>query len=118
MNDAEGKSQVASATGSVGRGGPQGAQMRQVLLFVRTVASVVAAILFIYAGTELRGLESVAGNTVAEAFYQKMGFFAYGMAALSLAVGLPLPGRADRLNPMPESTIAEVRSQFSGEPKP
>lgn len=57
---------------------------------VRFVVATIAAIAFAAAGAQMTGLESAAGNTVAEAFDNAMGIFSYGMAALSIAVGLPV----------------------------
>ena len=57
--------------------------------FVRLAAAAVAAILFVFAGNEMRDIKSVSGDSIAKAFYQAVGLFSYGMAALSVAIGLP-----------------------------
>lgn len=45
---------------------------------------LVGVLVFAYAGLTMVNLQSQAGNTVAEAFYQAMGYFSFGMAALTL----------------------------------
>lgn len=57
--------------------------------FLRFVAGMVAAGIFIYAGNDMRDLESVSGDSVAEFFYHAMGLFSYGMAALSVLLAIP-----------------------------
>jgi len=65
------------------------------LATVRFVLSLVGAGVFVVAGRHMLALESVSGNSVAEEFYNAMGLFAYGMAALSVVIGLPvIPGSA------------------------
>ena len=46
-------------------------------------ATCCAAALFAFAGVQMTSLESEAGNTVAELFDNAMGWFSFGMAALS-----------------------------------
>ncbi len=84
-----------------------------VVVGARLVVAIVAAGIFVVAGNELRGLESVSGNSVAEAFYNKMGIFSYGMAGLSLLIGLPGAGTV-----MVESDPAPLESDYGdGEPE-
>lgn len=65
----------------------------------RGVLSGVAALLFAIAGFQMIGLRSVAGDTVAEAFYNSFGVFSLGMSALSVAVGAAMPRREDGAPP-------------------
>ena len=55
---------------------------------VRLVVGVIAAITFQQAGLGMRELESISGDSVAEAFYHEVGLFSYGMAVLSLLLGV------------------------------
>lgn len=55
----------------------------------RFVFGSLAALAFLWAGYEMTTLQSVGGNTVAEAFDHYVGYFSYGMAFLSLAIALP-----------------------------
>ncbi|CAN5612309.1 hypothetical protein BH23CHL8_BH23CHL8_18940 [soil metagenome] len=55
---------------------------------VSGLAAFGAAALLAFAGMQLVGLQSVAGNTVAEMFYHGVGWLAFGLAALAVAVGL------------------------------
>lgn len=63
-----------------GLGGPNG---------VRLVVAIVGALIFVFAGFQMLTLESISGDTVAEAFYNDMGWFSLAMGALTLLVGLP-----------------------------
>ena len=56
---------------------------------MRLFMGIVAAILFALAGYLMVTIESEAGNTVAEAFYNAVGVLSFGLAALSVAVALP-----------------------------
>lgn len=55
---------------------------------IRLTMALVAAGLFAYAGVQMVGLRSVGGESVAEYFYQAVGWMSFGLAALSIAVGL------------------------------
>lgn len=57
------------------------------------LAAVGGVLAFGLAGLEMVSLRSVAGNTVEEAFFQAMGIFSFGMAAL-VVIGAVV---ADRL---------------------
>jgi hypothetical protein len=55
---------------------------------VGSLTAILAAVAFAAAGRAMISLQSQAGNTVAEAFYQAMGLFSFGMAGLALLGGL------------------------------
>ena len=65
--------------------------MRTVARILAAVGMVVAAV----AGFEMVSLESQAGNTVAEAFYNQMGLVGIGLALLLLAVFLAAERRVE-----------------------
>lgn len=67
-------------------GGP-----RSEVLHMRLGLGLGAAALFAFAGYQMIVLESEAGNTVAEAFYNAVGWLSLGLAVLSVAVGIPHP---------------------------
>ena len=71
---------------------------------VRIGAGIAAAAAFFYAGQQMN-IQSVAGDTINEAFYQAMGIFSYGMSALSIAVVAPAFTfkSASAENPLPPS---------------
>ncbi len=50
--------------------------------------AIVAALIFAFAGIQLIGIHSIAGDTIAEAFYNAVGMMSFGFAALSLAIGV------------------------------
>jgi hypothetical protein len=56
---------------------------------VRVIAAFVAAFLFVSAGLDARNIQSVSGNSIAEAFYQAFGYFCFGMAAMTVMLGSP-----------------------------
>ena len=56
---------------------------------LRSVLGLVGAAVLAYAGMRMQSIQSVAGNTVAESFYQSMGLVAYGLAAVAAAWSLP-----------------------------
>jgi hypothetical protein len=61
----------------------------------RLAAGIAAAVLFVLAAQSM-DIHSQAGTTIDEAFYQAMGIFSYAMAALSIALALPVnPVRGD-----------------------
>ena len=64
--------------------------------FLRLGIGIVAAVLFVSSGQNMSQLQSVGGQTVAEYFYQAMGMFSYGMAALCLVGSLPRGSSAVR----------------------
>jgi hypothetical protein len=79
---------------------------------------VAAAGAFALAGLNMVGLESQAGNTVAEAFYNAMGIFSFGMAGLVLAAGIAVD-RLIRLTTPPtpsRSTPPELAGWGTGTP--
>lgn len=53
------------------------------------MTALIASLMFVFAGVRMAALESVAGNTVAEEFYNAMGVF-------SMATGLALFAAASR----------------------
>lgn len=55
---------------------------------LRLAMGIAAAIAFGYAGLQLVGLRTISGTTAAEVFYQNVGIMCFGLAALSVAVGL------------------------------
>jgi hypothetical protein len=57
----------------------------------RMLLAFGAALLFVIAGLQMVGLQSISGDTVAEAFYNDMGWFSFGMAALAAVFGVPRP---------------------------
>lgn len=78
------------------------------------MAALLAAGLFANAGAEMINLESQAGNTVAEAFYNAMGVFAFGMAALSVAVAAPSPQWQHRVTSSDAATIDQSVATDAG----
>lgn len=56
---------------------------------LRILVGVAAAALLAYGGLELVQLESVAGDTVAEAAYNAMGWACFGVAAFVIALLIP-----------------------------
>jgi hypothetical protein len=56
---------------------------------IRAITALVAAAIFAYAGSEMMGLRSVSGDSLAEAFYQTMGLFSFGMTALCVTLAVP-----------------------------
>jgi hypothetical protein len=57
----------------------------------RTIGGLLAAALFAFAGFQMTSLQSQSGNTVAELFDNAMGWFSWGMAAISAAWALSAP---------------------------
>jgi hypothetical protein len=55
---------------------------------VRILVAGVAAAILGYAGLEMVTMRSVSGESLAEAFYHAVGFMSWGLAVLSMAVGL------------------------------
>lgn len=55
---------------------------------VRSIAELLAVLIFLGAGFKMIGIESVAGNSVAEAFYNGMGWVSVGVAVTLVAVFL------------------------------
>lgn len=60
----------------------------QIGAVVRSVAELLAILIFFGAGIKMIGIESVAGNSVAEAFYNGMGWVSVGVAVTLIAVFL------------------------------
>jgi len=58
------------------------------LLVLRFLGAVIAAVVFYSAGQEMRDITSISGDSIAEAFYHAVGLFSWGMAILSLALGI------------------------------
>lgn len=56
---------------------------------VRATLIILTAVAFAFAGLEMISLRSQSGTSVAEAFDNAMGIFSFGMAGLTLIVGLP-----------------------------
>lgn len=54
----------------------------------RAIGAIVAAALLAYAGLQMVSLKSVQGNSVAEFFYQSLGWFAFGLAVFVATWGL------------------------------
>jgi uncharacterized protein YhhL (DUF1145 family) len=52
--------------------------------YVQGGLGVAGAVIFLIAGNQMMGLRSVSGTSVAENYYQSMGVFSFGMAAMSL----------------------------------
>jgi hypothetical protein len=50
---------------------------------IREIAGVVASLSFIVGGVKMLGIESQAGDTIFEAFFQAMAFVSFGLAAYS-----------------------------------
>jgi len=73
--------------------------------FLRLVAGIVGAIIFSYAGYHMWIIHSISGDSVAEEFYHQVGVFCYGMAALSVLLGIPvnlaIPADARESGPQP-----------------
>jgi hypothetical protein len=57
----------------------------------KLIAVVLTAAVFLYAGFLMLEIESEAGNTVAEAFYNAMGVFSLAMAGLTIVAAIPSP---------------------------
>jgi hypothetical protein len=58
----------------------------------RVIVGCLAAWLFWNAGDAMTQIHSISGDSTAEAFYQAMGLFSHGMAALSVVIGAPIFG--------------------------
>lgn len=69
-----------AADSAEGLGGPDAARLG---------VAIVGALIFAFAGYQMLTLQSVSGDSVAEAFYNDMGWFSFAMGALTLLVGLP-----------------------------
>lgn len=52
------------------------------------IFGIVGFLLFIFAGYQLVTMRSVSGDSLAEEFYHAVGWLSWGLAALSMAVGL------------------------------
>jgi len=50
------------------------------------ILGLVAALIFLVTGIKLAGLSSVSGNTIAEAYYQGIGWALIGVSSLTVAV--------------------------------
>jgi len=74
---------------------------------IRLVVSVLAAYFFIDAGGDMSGIRSVSGDSINEAFYQAFGTLSYGLAALSIVIGLPSNPRIGSTKPS-QSPAPEV----------
>lgn len=79
----------------------------------RGILATAGAVVFVMAGSKMRSIESISGDSIAEAFYEAMGLFAYGMAVLCLLVGLPGRLLAD---PEPSAPDAGAEPAASGAP--
>jgi hypothetical protein len=51
------------------------------------VVAIIAALAFGLAGLQLISIQSLAGDTIAEAFYNGVGIMCFGLAALSIVIG-------------------------------
>ena len=49
---------------------------------------LAAALIFLITGIKLAGLESVSGNSIAEAYYQGIGWALIGASALTVAISI------------------------------
>jgi cytosine/uracil/thiamine/allantoin permease len=83
------------------------------LRILRFLVACVAAVVFVSAGQEMRGITSVSGDSIAEAFYHSVGLFCYGMAILSLSLGIS--GGVHVAAPPTGTTNAAPHSQDSVE---
>lgn len=58
----------------------------------RTPFGILTAIVLVIAGIQMLGIRSIAGDTVAEAFYNAFGILAFGLAGIALLVAsIPAP---------------------------
>ena len=87
---------------------------------VRFVVSLLAAYFFIDAGGEMSDIRSVAGTTIDEAFYQAFGTLSYGLAALSVVIGLPaiprIGGTKSSDSPAPIADVPEAPDDADSAP--
>ena len=56
---------------------------------IRAVLCVIAAFVFFSASGQMSNIHSIAGDSIAEAFYQAMGTFSAGAGWLCLALAIP-----------------------------
>jgi hypothetical protein len=76
---------------------------------LRFVAACVAAAVFFVAGVQMREITSVSGDSIDEAFYHALGLFSWGMAVLSLTLGITT-GAVSIVGPPTETTNAVPHS--------
>lgn len=84
---------------------------------LRFTLGLIAAAFLVVAGVEMRGIESVAGDTINEAFYQAVGLLSWGLAVASIAVTLPVEGfgrESDRVPYWAPGNAAEKRADSPG----
>ena len=65
---------------------------RSVFASLVLIAGSTAAILFVWTGSHLVELESQAGGTLAEAYYNEIGYLAYAAAASIVTISLGFAG--------------------------
>ncbi|MBC7543066.1 MAG: hypothetical protein H7338_10075 [Candidatus Sericytochromatia bacterium] len=60
---------------------------------IQGLLGLTGTVIFAFAGAQMTGLKSVSGTSVAESYYQSMGVFSFGLAALTgmLALQAALP---------------------------
>lgn len=56
---------------------------------LRLILGILAALILLIAGVMMTGIQSVAGNTIDEAFYNAMGWGSIGLGAFALLVAIP-----------------------------
>ncbi len=85
---------------------------------LRFTFGLIAAALFAVAGAEMRGIESVAGDTINEAFYQAVGLLCWGLAVASVAVTLPVEGFRREATGIPYWAHGNVSHRPAQHPEP
>ena len=76
--------------------------------------AIVGALIFAFAGYQMLTLQSVSGDSVAEAFYNDMGWFSFAMGALTLVVGLPRSSELGALVNRPEVHLGLCEGTAAG----
>jgi len=64
----------------------------------RTPFGIITALVLVVAGVQMLGIRSIAGDTVAEAFYNAFGILAFGLAGIALMIG-SIPAVESRTSP-------------------
>src|SRR6476620_1449472 len=83
---------------------------------MRPAVGVFAAIMFLIAGWQMVSLQSEAGNTVAEAFDHAVGWFSFGMAALSVAIAIPHAVSVGHWSPHTNPSLASLTTSAQASP--
>jgi len=90
---------------------------QRAMLVLRMASGVIGAVFFWTAGFAMSPLRSISGDSVAEAFYQAMGTFSFGMGFLCLAVGF-VPFGSQPRSDVPGGGMVQPHPQHFQQPHP